>query len=88
MDESLTGAMEALARLTATARGGGLTQAATLASLSSARRLAAQLERGELALIEAARGGGATWQIGSSGTPDMFSSLCIFRYYDGHHNRS
>jgi hypothetical protein len=61
MDDGLAGAIQTLARLTGTARGGGLTQKAALASLTTARRLAAELERGELALIEAARGGGATW---------------------------
>jgi hypothetical protein len=61
MDKGLAGAMQALARLTGTARGGGLTSRDALASLTIARRLAAELERGELALIEAARGGGATW---------------------------
>jgi hypothetical protein len=35
--------------------------AAALASLSAARLLAAELERGELSLIEAARAGGASW---------------------------
>jgi hypothetical protein len=61
MDDGLAGAIQTLARLTGTARGGGLTHKAALASLTTARRLAAELERGELALIEAARGGGATW---------------------------
>jgi hypothetical protein len=53
---------EILAGVISAARGNGRPDAATaLASLSAARRLAAELERGELALIEATRDGGATW---------------------------
>jgi len=54
-------ASEALAGILSAARPGGtpdVTEA--LASLAATRRLAAELERGELALIEAARSGGAT----------------------------
>jgi hypothetical protein len=58
---ALTAAAEAVAGLTAAARDGGLDDATVLASLTVARRLAAELERSELALIEAARDGGATW---------------------------
>jgi len=53
----LAQAAEALAELTPAALGG----TAALASLGAVRRLAAELERGELALIEAARDNGATW---------------------------
>jgi hypothetical protein len=53
---------EAMAGIISAAHGNGPHDAAAaLASLSAARRLAAELERGELALIEAARGSGATW---------------------------
>ncbi len=55
-------AEEALAGLLSAARGSSPPDAATaLAMLSAARRLAGDLERGELALIEAARSGGASW---------------------------
>jgi hypothetical protein len=60
-DKGLDGVIQALAGLTAAARGGGLDDTAALASLAAARRLADELERSELALIEAARDGGATW---------------------------
>ena len=60
-DEGLARALETLAGLTAAALGGDLDGTAALTSLTAARRLAAELERGELALIEAARDGGATW---------------------------
>ncbi len=53
-DDGLAGVMETLAGLTAAAHGGGLNGTAALASLTAARRLAAELERSELALIEAA----------------------------------
>lgn len=53
---------KALAGFLSAARGSSPPDAATaLAALSAARRLAADLERGELALIEAARSGGASW---------------------------
>lgn len=52
---------ETLAGLIGAARCGGLDTAAALASLTAARHLAADLELGELALIEAARDSGATW---------------------------
>ena len=56
------GAEEALAGLLSAARGSSPPDTATaLAALSAARRLAGDLERGELALIEAARSGGASW---------------------------
>ncbi len=62
----LTQAAEALARL-APAALGSIGSTAALASLSAVRRLAAELERGELALIEAARGDGATsYQISAA----------------------
>jgi len=57
----LAGTRETLAGLIGAARRGGLDTAAALASLTAARRLAAELELGELALIEAARDSGATW---------------------------
>ena len=59
--DPLAGAMGTLAGLTAAARSGSLDTAVALASLTAARRLAAELERSELALIEAARNDGATW---------------------------
>lgn len=59
--DPLAGTLETLASLTAAARSGGLETAAALTSLTAARRLAAELDRGELALIEAARDSGATW---------------------------
>ncbi len=52
---------ETLAGLAAAARAGGLDDSAALSALAAARRLAAELERSELALIEAARDSGATW---------------------------
>jgi hypothetical protein len=53
---------EALAGILSAAGGSGTPGAPeALASLSTARRLASELELGELALIEAARDGGATW---------------------------
>lgn len=59
--DQLATAIDTLAGLIGTSGGGGLDTAAALASLTAARRLAAELERGELALIEAARDSGATW---------------------------
>ncbi len=56
----LAQAAEALAGLTPAALS-SIGGTAALASLGAVRRLAAELERGELALIEAARGNGATW---------------------------
>jgi hypothetical protein len=50
-----------LANVIHAAEDGRLDVTATLASLTTARRLAAELERSELALIAAARDGGATW---------------------------
>jgi hypothetical protein len=60
-DDGLASVAETLAGLTAAARGGRLDDTAALSALAAARRLAAALERSELALIEAARDGGATW---------------------------
>jgi hypothetical protein len=60
-DDGLASVAATLAGLTAQARGGGLDDTAALSALAAARRLAAELERSELALIEAARDGGATW---------------------------
>ncbi|MGH3181482.1 MAG: hypothetical protein ACRDOH_32470 [Streptosporangiaceae bacterium] len=54
-------AAETLDGLTTAALEGGLDGTASLVSLSAARRLAAELDRVELALIEAARDSGATW---------------------------
>ena len=53
--------MATLADLGNAARNGDLDTPAALASLTAARRLAREIERSELALIEAARYGGATW---------------------------
>ena len=60
-DDGLASVAEALAGLTAAARSGGLDDTAALSALAAARGLAAELERSELALIEAARDGGPTW---------------------------
>jgi hypothetical protein len=60
-DDGLTSVAETLSGLTAEARAGSLDDAAALTALAAARRIAAELERCELALIEAARAGGATW---------------------------
>ncbi len=57
---SLTAAATALAGISGTAREDGMDTAAALAAITAARKLAAELEHGELAFIEAARGGGAT----------------------------
>ena len=50
-----------LAGISGTAREGSMDAAAALAAITAARKLAAGLEHGELAFIEAARDGGATW---------------------------
>lgn len=60
-DDSLAGIAEELERLTSAARGGSLDGAAALTALAAARRIAAELDHSELALIEAARDDGATW---------------------------
>ncbi|HUZ35732.1 MAG TPA: hypothetical protein VMV17_05340 [Streptosporangiaceae bacterium] len=57
----LTAAGTALAGISGIARRGGLGATAALAAITAARKLAAGLEHGELAFIEAARSGGATW---------------------------
>jgi len=57
----LVAAMETVAELIGACKDGGPDTAAALASLTGVRGLAAELERGELALIDAARDGGATW---------------------------
>jgi hypothetical protein len=57
----LTAAETALADISGIARRGGLDATAALAAITAARKLAAELEHGELAFIEAARSGGATW---------------------------
>jgi hypothetical protein len=57
----LTAAETALAGISGIARRGGLDATAALAAITAARKLAAGLEHGELAFIEAARSGGATW---------------------------
>jgi hypothetical protein len=59
--DTLASVAETLAGLSAAARGGSLDDTAALAELAAARSAAAELERSELALIEAARDGGATW---------------------------
>ena len=56
-DDGLASVAETLAGLTAAARSGGLDDTAALSALAAARGLAAELERSELALIEAARDG-------------------------------
>jgi hypothetical protein len=57
----LAAAATALAGISGTAREDGMDAAAALAAITAARKLAAELEHGELAFIEAARSGGATW---------------------------
>lgn len=57
----LTAAGTALAGISGIARRGGLDATAALAAITAARKLAAELEHGELAFIEAARSSGATW---------------------------
>jgi hypothetical protein len=57
----LTAAATALAGIGGIARCGGLDATAALSAITAARKLAAELEHGELAFIEAARSGGATW---------------------------
>ncbi len=59
--DPLAGTTETLASLTGAARRGGLDAPAALTALTAARHLAAELERSELALIEAARATDATW---------------------------
>jgi hypothetical protein len=59
--DTLASVAETLAGLSAAARDGSLDDAAALAALSAVRQVTAELERGELALIEAARESGATW---------------------------
>ncbi len=59
--DTLASVAETLAGLSAAARAGSLDDAAALAALSAVRQVAAELERSELALIEAARDSGATW---------------------------
>jgi hypothetical protein len=58
--DRLAGITAALAGLSGPAQGGAGT-ATVLASLAAARKLAAEIEQAELALVEAAREGGATW---------------------------
>jgi hypothetical protein len=60
-EQDISSATAMIAALAAAALAGSLDGAAALASITAARRLAAELERGELALIDAARDGGATW---------------------------
>jgi hypothetical protein len=57
----LTAAETALAGISGIGRRGGLDATAALAAITAARKLAAELEHGELAFIKAARSGGATW---------------------------
>jgi hypothetical protein len=59
--DGLASVAATLAGLTTAARAGGLDDTAALTALAAARRIAAALEDSELALIEAARDGGATW---------------------------
>lgn len=59
--DPFAGTTGTLASLTGAARRGGLDAPAALTALTAARRLAAELDRGELVLIEAARDSGATW---------------------------
>ena len=60
-DDGLASVAETLSGLTAEARAGSLDDAAALTALAAARRIAAELEHCELALIDAARADGATW---------------------------
>lgn len=57
----LTAAAVAMAGISGTAGHGGMDAPAALAAITAARSLAAELEHGELAFIDAARGDGATW---------------------------
>ena len=57
----LTAAATALAGISGTVRQGSTDAAAALAAITAARSLAAELEHSELAFIEVARRGGATW---------------------------
>lgn len=57
----LTTAATALAGISGTAGRGGMDATAALAAITAARALAAELERGELAFIGAARNDGAAW---------------------------
>jgi hypothetical protein len=57
----LTAAATALAGISGTAGQDSMDATAALAAIAAARRLAAELEHGELAFIEAARSSGATW---------------------------
>jgi hypothetical protein len=57
----LTAAETALAGISGIARRGGLDVMAALTAITAARKLAAELEHGELAFIQAARSAGATW---------------------------
>ena len=59
--DTLASVAETLAGLSAAARAGSLDDTAALAALSAVRQIAAEIERSELALIEAARDSGATW---------------------------
>jgi hypothetical protein len=59
--DPLVGAAADLDTLNDAARDGTLDAAAAVSALAAVRRLAADLERAELALSEAARSGGATW---------------------------
>jgi hypothetical protein len=56
--DTLAGVAQTVAGTAAAARAGGLDDTAALAAT---REIAAELERSELALIEAARNAGATW---------------------------
>lgn len=57
----LAAAAAALARISGTARDEGMDTTTALAAITAARKLAAELEHGELAFIDAARNDGATW---------------------------
>jgi hypothetical protein len=59
--DTLASVTETLAGLSTAARAGSLDDTAALAALSAVRQVAAEPERSELALIEAARDSGATW---------------------------
>jgi hypothetical protein len=86
---SLAAAMQSLAGLIGAAQDDGRTPAAALASLTGVRGLASELERSELALIEAARGSGATWsqiavamgasrrQTAQNATPTCPAATCV-----------
>jgi len=59
--DALADVAQTLAGTAAAARAGSLDDTAALTALAATRQIAAELDRSELALIEAARDAGATW---------------------------